>query len=349
MDGIECGLADERDWPEWEAFLRRSPGATPFHARPWHAALVAGLGHGAAHLVARQQGAIVGVLPLFTVSPPWGRPFLVSVPAANHAGPIAPEASARSALITRAVRETEERGLAYLELRTAERPAPAPGLASVPDRYVTYRIALDRSAESVWSRLPGKIRTAVRKARKLGTVVVSGREGRDLAEFMLVYRSAMDRLGSPGFGEPFFRALLDSFGEGATIFRATRQGRTVAADFVVEGFGLLAPIYAGQTEEGRAVSANYLVSWAGIEHGCGHGAAVYDFGRSSVNTPAARFKARWGGQQVALTYHYHMSSGGPPPDRDPHRPLFRLAARCWRRLPAAVRWWLGPRIVRYLH
>jgi FemAB-related protein (PEP-CTERM system-associated) len=347
VKSLECRIVAEPDRAEWDALLSDCSDSTPFHTVAWHRVAL-GLGHRPFHVLAFRKGKLVGLLPLFAVHPPLARPFLVSVPAANRAGPLSSEPEVIRALIERAALEIAAGRFGHLEIRASSRTVPDEGMVA-RGGFVTVEIAIERAVDAQWKGLPGKIRTAVRKARSLGVSIERGRGEVDLELFVRVYRDTMDRLGSPGFGEPFFRDLLGEFGERATIFRAVRDGRTVAADLVVEGFGIVAPIYGGVTVEGRGTKANYLLSWTQIVHGCETGARTYDFGRSTAHTGAARFKARWGGRVVPLSYLYVVPPGGSPPDHDPNRPIFRAASRCWRLLPGPVRWTLGPWIVRYLH
>lgn len=346
--GLECRLLRDSEWPAWEALLARSPDATAFHTRAWQEVCSSALGHQPLHLTAWEAGELVGLLPLHVVRPPWSRPYLVSVPAANHAGPVALRPDVVDALVGLAIARVRDEGMSHLEVRLSRDRGPLGGLRP-GGNFVSYRVSLEGRAEELWTRLPKRVRASIRKARANGLEVSITRDEAALTGFYRVYQDNMDRLGSPGFGEAFFQELARWFGDRAAIVSAQHQGQTIAADFVVDGFGVASPIYSGQTRAGRALNANYLVSWETIAWGAARGFRVYDFGRSTADTPAARFKARWGATEVPLAYHYFGREGATPSVRDPQAPIFRLASHVWRRLPRSLRWWLGPRVVPYLH
>lgn len=331
---------------EWDAFVDEHPAGTPYHTSAWSEAVARGLGHRPTLLVARRGDALAGILPLFRVAPPWRRASLVCPAAGNHAGPLGVDARIEDSLVEEAIRQVRAGGFDHLEIRSRF-PLRFPDLVT-SGRYVTFLKALDEPAARLFARLAKRVRHAVRKASSRGLALSVGRGPREIDDFMRCYRDSMDHLGSPPFGESFFAALAQAFGERLMIVVAREGARAVGADFLISSRRVAMPIFGGLTAVGRELGANYAITWRSIEEAIDRGHGVYDLGRSSPGTGSASFKSKWGAVEVPLHYSFLMAGGGEPPDRDPRDPRFLLASRAWRWLPRAVRWSLGPRLVKYL-
>src|SRR2546425_9777306 len=71
---------------EWDAFVRSTPGGSPFHLLAWKRAVEQGFGHRPHYLMAVGDHGIEGVLPLFEVRGLLGGRGLISVPYAVYGG-----------------------------------------------------------------------------------------------------------------------------------------------------------------------------------------------------------------------------------------------------------------------
>ena len=71
---------------DWDAFVRSTPGGSPFHLLAWKRAVESTFGHRAHYLLAIRGGGVEGVLPLFEVKGLLGGRGLVSVPYGVYGG-----------------------------------------------------------------------------------------------------------------------------------------------------------------------------------------------------------------------------------------------------------------------
>jgi CelD/BcsL family acetyltransferase involved in cellulose biosynthesis len=85
MDVRPLGPADHQ---AYDRFVAASPGNTVYHARAWHELLRRCFGYEPRVLVAWQDGAIVGTLPLALVDTLTGGRRLVSLPFSHHVAPL---------------------------------------------------------------------------------------------------------------------------------------------------------------------------------------------------------------------------------------------------------------------
>src|SRR5690606_32932673 len=110
----------EFDAPEWDAFVRRTEGATFAHLSAWDP-VFRDMGHATTYLTARSGAEIVGVLPLVRFATLLFGSRYVSVPYLNDGGPIGSPVAVE-ALLARAHQLTEGAGIT-MQLRTRAHPA----------------------------------------------------------------------------------------------------------------------------------------------------------------------------------------------------------------------------------
>ena len=87
---------------EWDAFVAASPEACGYHEWGWRDVFARGFGHRGVYLVARLDGAIVGVLPLIEMKSLIFGHFLTSLPFVNYGGVLAANDVTARALVTAA-------------------------------------------------------------------------------------------------------------------------------------------------------------------------------------------------------------------------------------------------------
>ena len=93
---------DDAIAPAWDAFVAAMPGGTFFHRAAWSRVIATAFGHRCHYMLAEQDGAIVGVLPLAHVRTTLFGNTLVSTPFCVYGGPLAVDrADRRRARCTR--------------------------------------------------------------------------------------------------------------------------------------------------------------------------------------------------------------------------------------------------------
>src|SRR5438128_2250028 len=129
---------------EWDAFVRASGEGSPFQLVAWKRAVERTFGLRAHYLMARENGRLAGVLPLFEARELFGRRALISVPYAVYGGICATSDAARRALVDAATVLGRKRRAAYVELR--QRRDLELGL-TVKQRYVAFARSISKDEE----------------------------------------------------------------------------------------------------------------------------------------------------------------------------------------------------------
>jgi FemAB-related protein (PEP-CTERM system-associated) len=343
--------ARERDEARWNGFVLAHPEAEKYHLYGWRRVIVKSFGHPTHYLLAETGGETRGVLPLAQIKSRLFGHFLVSLPFFNYGGVLAADTEAEKALFHRAVELARELGAQHLEVRHLAPLAwfsanGAGGHYFTRRHKVSLRLALPGSAEALWNSLRSKLRSQVRKPLKEGcTAAVGGAEL--VGEFYRVFAQNMRDLGTPVYSRRLFESVLAEFPGAARIGVVRHQGQPIAAGLVMGFRDILEVPWASSLRAHSRLAPNMLLYWSLLEFACQAGYRRFDFGRSSPESPACRFKEQWGAQPVALSWHY-WSAEGRVADLSPGNSRFGLAIALWRRLPLGLANSLGPGIVKYL-
>jgi len=328
--------------PEWDRFVASRPSASGYHVWNWRRVFEEAFGHETIYLSAREDGEIVGVLPLVVFrSALFGR-FAVSLPFVNYGGVCARDSEVADALVEHARGIAAGRRLSHVELRHATRLLPQ---LPARDHKVGMFLALERDAARAFELIDRKARNQVRKAEKSGLTARSG--GRELLEaFYRVFAHNMRDLGTPVYSIRFFERVLSTFPDRSRVFLVDLGDVTVAGGIVLAHRDTLEVPWASSLREYRTQCPNNLLYWRIIEHAIASGFKTLDFGRSTPNEGTFQFKQQWGAVPRPLHWEYVLRDGAPLPNLSPSNPRFRKAIDLWTRLPLPITNWIGPHIVR---
>ncbi|HET9251415.1 MAG TPA: FemAB family XrtA/PEP-CTERM system-associated protein [Candidatus Eisenbacteria bacterium] len=340
---VRVDVATPQDDPAaWDAFVAHHSDATLFHRSAWQRAVAQSFRYRPRSMVARRDGRVTGVLPLFEVPTlPWGR-ALVSAPQAVYGGPVGEDDETRRALLDRARALGESLGARYVELRNL---APIGDLPA-SDRYVTFRRAILPTADENMAAIPRNQRRSIRIGMKSGLTSELG--GPELLEpFYDLYSHSVRNLGTPVFPKALFVNLLRELGTDARILVVRREGRPVASVLTFFFRDEVLPYYGGARKEEFRYAVNDFMYWSLLLHGMERGCRVFDFGRSKKGSGSYDFKRHWGFEPVPLHYQYVLLRQRSVPDLSPKNPKFSIAIECWKRMPLWLSRRLGPALVRY--
>ena len=335
---------------DWDEYLDQQPQALFTHRLGYVAGVAATYHHPFYLLTARSaEGRLAGILPLLLFAAPSEDRRLISLPYSDAAGLLADGPEAAGDLLDQALTLAGRLGCRHLELRQA-----GSGFALVPEgcrpgwshgRH-TFKIGLSRPLpahpSTLWAGLPDKVRNQVRKARRNGAVVrVGGTEL--LGDFWAVFSENMRDLGSPVHDFRLFSRLVGDGAQAATVVAVFLDGKAAAAAMVfVEGETICNP-WAASLRRLRPACPNMLLYWAMLELAINRGCRVFDFGRSSPDSPAHRFKRQWGATPQPLCWHVFSQAGS---SWQPRRET--LTDSSWMNLPLAESRCRGPLVRRWI-
>jgi len=330
---------------EWDAYVSTQKNATVHHLSAWTTIAERVYDLRARLLVARDApGAPVrGVLPLVTVPRPLGRYLTTGLFGAY--GPIlADDDVARHELLAAAKRCVGEDGASYLHLKSLG-DGPTPEGFDRYDLWVTAFLSLEGGPDSLWRRIPGTIRTAVRHGLRSELELRTGRD--QLEPFYEVLAENMHRKGAPIYGLRFMSALLDALGPRADVMTLW-SGRTAISGALTIAYGDVMYVpFASSLAAYFPLRPNNLLYWRIMERACDAGLRVFDFGTSLIGTTTLGFKLGWGAVvHPAPSYVYARTSD--PPTLTADSPSARAGVALLKTLPRMVTDLIGPSISRLI-
>ena len=332
---------DDNSAAAWDAFVMAHPAATFFHLSGWRRVLQNALGHRTHFMVAEQDGAICGVLPLVhTKSLLFGN-NLSSMAFSAHAGPLTSTPDAQTQLYAAASQRAHELGVGAIEYRLL---APSGMRRVTKHLYETFSKPIHADAEANMQAIRSKQRNIIRKGIKNGLL---GRLG-DLSSFYAVYAESVRNLGTPVFPRGLFDAIADTFGDAVEVVIAELDGRPISAAMNFYFRDQVCPYYWGGTHAARGLNGNDFLAWEIIGRACARGCTVFDFGRSKRDTGPYQWKLNLGFEPSPLFYEYELVGASAMPDINPLNPKYRLFIDCWKRLPLPVASVIGPWLSRSL-
>jgi FemAB-related protein (PEP-CTERM system-associated) len=266
------------------------------------------------------------------------------MPFMNYGGPIAATATISRLLAERAVALAAELEADYLELRcTSALETTLP----VSLRKVSLTVQLMADPEALYESFSRKHRKNIRSAQKNDLDVRVG--GVDLLrDFFDVLQRSWRSLGTPLYSASYFERVLATFPNHTNVFICQRRGSPIGAAFTAHFNGTVEGMWAGARPEMRHLDGNYVLYWEMLRHACTAGHQRFHLGRSTSDSGAEQFKAKWNAEAQQLYWYFARPRGGAMPELNVDNPKYRLAIAAWRRLPLWATRVLGPRLARLI-
>ena len=327
----------------WDQFVRSSATGTIFHLTSWKRVIKEVFGHVPHYIVALDNGAIQGVLPLFEVHGLLSGHALISVPYGIYGGLCTANSAAREALVQKAREMAEQLRVRHVEFRHLFDP-----VAGLPTHYhfVTFAKVMGADPDANFAAIPRKKRRMIRQGIKSGLEAQRGWE--PLSDFYEVYAVNRRRLGAPLFPKRLFTAIRDHFGKEAQLLTVWHKGRLVAGVISLFYQERVMPYYGAALPEALPLAVNDFMYWELLRESCLAGYRTFDFGQSHPGSGTYDFKRYWGFQPEPLAYQYMLVKGRGIPTSNFTNSRVRLLVEAWKHLPLPVTKWVGPALTRWL-
>lgn len=348
---IDINVANDEDVDAWNNHVEATGLDDHFLDFAWRRIIKTSLHHRPLYLIAKREGDITGLLPLFDVrSRLFGR-SLISVPFLNGGGIVASDAMTTKALLSKVDDIIEHGGYRYSELRQREVLQHGADNLTCRQHKVSMRLALGDDPDALFQGFKAKLRSQIRRPRKAGAKaqIINGSNAvaRDVDAFYKVFAENMRDLGTPVFPRSLFEATIEGFKEKAWLCLVWVDDHPAAAGLMIGAGTSVEMIWASSLRCFNRISVNMLLYWESMRAAVAGGYRYFDFGRCTPDSPTYRFKAQWGAEPLPL-YWYYVKGTGDIPDVSPDNPKFRAAVRTWQFLPVAIANRLGPLVARSL-
>jgi FemAB-related protein (PEP-CTERM system-associated) len=342
MRDLEICELEKEDEKSWDTYIHKSNSSTFFHQIAWKNVVEKTYRHKPVYLVAKENGKIKGVLPLFLMKSVIFAKKLVSVPFAPYGGICADNEIIVDALMGEAKRITEERGADYLELRNIIKKESS----NLIERslQVTSILDLGSNSDIIWRNMKRDKRRGIKKAKEANLEIIWGLKG--INEFYKIYAQTMWYLGTPAHSIKFFRNIIQEFSDNINIVTAKCKNVAIASIFLLLFKENVISGWSGSLREYSSLYPNNLAYWEMLKYYCEKGYKLFDFGRSMPKSGIHEFKKSFGTETQYLHYQYYLNNMNELPDTTTANPKRQLFAKVWRKLPVPVVNVIGAKIRR---
>jgi len=295
-----------------------------------------------------EKGKAAGFIVLCHVKHPLFGDYLTTAPFASYGGFAYNSPQARDALLAEARSLVQKLDMDYAIVRFDNGSMlPSAGWTQQPV-YSTYLLDLPEDPDALFARFGSDHRNHVRKSLKKGFMVRFGHLDL-LDEAYEGLARSMHELGSPYHSKTYLRAMAESLKDNLEFAVVhDSKGRLAGAGVFIFHHGVATNLHANILRKFRQDYAGEFLYWSVISRYSLMKHRVFDMGRSLIGSGNETFKMKWKPRKQVLAYWYAIRSGGDLPDLNQKNPKFRLAIWTWKRLPAFVVRFLGPRLIRGL-
>lgn len=343
MSGFNLSVSDTAP-VDWDAYVAAHADASVYHTARAIGIGAQSFGLRTHYVCARDaDGRIRGVLPLIEQTiVPWTRTF-VSVPFFTYGGPIADDDGAIAALVSASESLAVKRDVKRIVLRMTR------SMPSVNHQADTAKVSMvlelpDTTAELA-SRLGSKLRSQIKRAERVMPEVHIGHLEL-LEEFYPVFCSVMRDLGTPVYPRRFFEAVMEAFGNQASLVVIRVAGQPVSGAVTVRWRDSMEVPWAATLHGMNPAAVNMRLYWELLQFAVLQNCRRFDFGRCSRDVGTYRFKAQWGACPVQLHWLTRVpgTTYQAPSASLSTQNKFGALVNVWRRMPLPLTNWLGPRI-----
>ena len=337
----------------WDSYVYDHPGGKLYHLFPWKTVIEKTYGHKTYYLAAVNSASpnkLTGILPLIHLKHFLFGNGLISIPFFDLGGILADNEAIEKALLTEAIKLGKSLKVDSIELRhTHAHSCFVPSNFSKTMEYTLKRdkvrmlLELPESSEVLMKSFKSKLRSQIQKSIKHGLESKIG--GLELLDaFYKVFLINMRDLGSPVHSKKLFQKVLENFTEHTRIVIVHKDNKPYAVS-IISGFkDTLENPWSSSLRKFSRLSPNMLLYWTMIKYACDNGYKYFDFGRSTPEEGTYKFKQQWGAYPEPLRWQCIHLNGRPDDDHASEKSKFKIAIKCWQKLPVPVTGIIGPMI-----
>ncbi len=348
---IEIALASPADQHEWDVFVLACPAAAPYHLFAWSSAIKKAYGHEIYPLMARQNGIVVGILPLVHLKLSLLLNELVALPFCDVGNCLTTNCDVEEKLLVQALDIGKQKKTKTIQLRgqLQSRYNDDSSFTRLKRNKVRMILDLPPSSNELFENFKAKLRSQVRKAENNGiTFRWTGTEGVD--SLYSVFCSNMRDLGSPVHSKKFFKAIMEQFGKGGRIGLTEFEGQCIGAGLILSTDEQTAIPWASTLRQYNQLAPNMLLYWNCLKFAADNGKKKFDFGRSTEDEGTFRFKKQWGAEPIPLSWYASHPGIPAPSDENQTNPTRRKRmAKIWKKLPLPIANFVGPQLRKYIN
>lgn len=322
----------------WDTYVRNCAYSTPQHLFAWKNVMEAAFKSKTYYIVAEENGAIQGVLPLIHVRSLLAGNYLTSLP-----GGICTDKAEAAHLLYEYARGLVDADKAkYLILRDGRIKWDFPSVVT-NEEHVTFLIEIPSDINRTKPLMKKRTRQVINQTGNHGMSTLTGIENLD--KYYPVYQRAMRELGTPTLGVDFFNKMAAQFNGELELITILYHGEMIGGGFIHPIHETVHCLWSGLLHEHYKVHPSYLLLWSAINYAHENGYGFVDIGRCRKNSGGYVFKKSFGGREQQLFQQIYLNGSGRAPNVGAERKAdykYQIFVSIWRLLPLRLTELLGP-------
>ena len=172
----------------------------------------------------------------------------------------------------------------------------------------TLYIDLEQSEDKILEAMHSKTRWSIRRSERNGVKIRQVKTRDELKQCLELYKQTAGRAGFGLHDDQYYYDVFDKLGDFSPIFMAFFEDRLIAFSWDIISESVAFALYAGSTQEGQKLRANYLLKWHEMQMLKKWGVKSFDF-NGLLNDGISDFKRSFAqhDNQLAGTYDYPLS------------------------------------------
>jgi hypothetical protein len=294
----------------WDDFVRRHPGGTIFHHSAWASVLCERYEtQPDYYAVENEKREITAIAPFFNIPFALKGRRMVCLPCSEYCFPLADNPADIEKLINFAVREAEEKHIAFLEIRGCAGDVKPDKLAFKEHPYYLNHVTeLEETSQILRSKLSRETRYHLNRGEKSAVTVRRTDSEEDLRSFHRLTSEMRRRIHLLPWPYRFFKSIHRHLIEpGYAFLLVAEVDKQIVSGGIFFEFKdkIINKINASDARYIQ-LRTNYLLMWNAIEMAYRNSCRYFDFGITNPeNTGLIKYKSHWNSRQSVLPYYYY--------------------------------------------
>ena len=348
---MEVSLISQKDWPEWDRFVKGRPNSSLYHTLEWKNILETSFGYKAKLLAVRSNTEIIDILPLYLISLLGIRKKLVCIPlSGSYSAFLSEDSTAHSLLIEAAVDLAVREGVQYIEIRNN-----IPHDILVHHNFIEHRpfyfpqIEI-HNADANKRLMTHGHRESIAKFQKKGAHIEVGCKKDDLKKFYAILEDMYREFGTPIFSYSYLENMWNILKpqENIALYVIKHNEKIIGGGCMLLYRDQMIYKYGAYIMASRSLCPTHGLVWFGITECVRRGLQVFDLGATSAGDKGLlQFKKNFGAAENPA-YFYYFPVKGKPPEMETYLDSFQLIKRVWKLLPKPLLRFIGPQFYKWI-
>lgn len=338
MADISVSALTSSDESAWRNYVNSHPDATIYHTLEWRDIICNEYKFEPVYLIAKTEGTVVGVLPVFFINNLRGKRFM-SLLFSSYGGPVCDSEEVLRSLLDAVKAEGAKRGASSISIRAENR---LEGFSEAED-YVASALDLRAGLEAIWKGFIHKRRTAIRRGEKFDLVLGWETGEAAVKDFYLLQLMSRKRQGLPTPSLSYYRTIMDSLKGNVFLAIVRKEKVPLAAGLFFKFKGNL--LFAQGASDSRYWNyrPNDFLVWEVIKWAVNEGFSHFDFGLTQEEDDSLlMFKKKWG--TVSKKWHTWRYPEGIGDRSGLH---YEIGSAVFRGLPLPVSSYVGRHVIKW--